>query len=173
REKFGYRTSLRTGFVQKFLYPELGERVTYNDAPDATVIYPGGKTTAAANGFAKVQARFEYDPVDAKYYRYQYGDKHIDAETGEQLKYDNVVFQYVDGIVRDSHDYLGFGVMGGSNDKCIVFTGGKMVEGTWVRTDVFGPAKYYDSEGNEIVLNTGKTWVCTIWNDYADDVVIE
>lgn len=173
RDEFGYRTTLRMGFQKKFLYPENGERVTYDSAPDASVLYPGGKTSTAANGFSKVQARFEYNPDDGKYYRYQYGGPHIDLETGDQLKYDNVVFQYVDGIVRDSHDYLGFGPLGGSNDKCIVFTAGKMIEGKWVRTDVFGPAKYYDKDDNEITVNPGKTWVCTIWNDYADDVVIE
>ena len=173
RDDFGYRTTLRTGFEQKFTYPELGERVTYDDAPDATVLYPGGRTSTAANGFSKVQARFEYDPSDGKYYRFQYGDKHIDAETGNQLAYDNVIFQYVDGIVRDSHDYLGFGTIGGTDDRCIVFTAGKMVEGTWKRTDLFTPAKYYDKDGNEIVVNCGKTWICTIWNDYKDDVVIE
>lgn len=173
RDKFGYRTTLRTGFVQKFAYPELSERVTYDDMPDASVLYPGGKTGDAANGFSKVGARFEYNPEDGKYYRFQYGDKHIDLETGEQLKYDNVIFQYVDGIVRDSHDYLGFGAMGGSNDICKVFTAGKEIDGTWSRKDLFEPAKYYDKDGNEIVINCGKTWICTIWNDYADDVVIE
>jgi hypothetical protein len=173
RNNFGYRTTLRTGFEKKFLYPEDGGRVTYDDAPAATVLYPGGKSANAANGFARVQSRFEYNAEDGKYYRFQYGGPHIDLETGNQLKFDNVVFQYVDGIVRDSHDYLGFGVMGGSNDKCIVFTDGKMIEGKWARTDVFGPAKYYDNDGKEIMVNPGKTWICTIWNDYADDVVIE
>ncbi len=94
-------------------------------------------------------------------------------ETGNQLTYDNVIFQYVDGIVRDSHDYLGFGTVGGTNDICKVFTAGKEIDGTWKREDIFSPAKYYDKDGNEIVINYGKTWICTIWNDYADDVVIE
>ncbi len=174
RDGFGYRTTLRMGFEKKFLYPEDGGRVTYDDAPSAMVLYPGGKESNKANGFAKVKARFEYNPEEGKYYRFQYGGPHIDLETGNQLKFDNVVFQYVDGIVRDSHDYLGFGTLsGGSNDKCIVFTNGKMIEGKWVRTDIFGPAKYYDNDGNEIMVNPGKTWVCTIWNDFADDVVIE
>ncbi|MCR5398285.1 MAG: DUF3048 domain-containing protein [Lachnospiraceae bacterium] len=173
RDKLGYRTTLRLGFVQKFLYPELGERVTYDDMPDATVLYPGGKSSGAANGFSRVQARFEYNPEDHKYYRFQYGGPHIDGETGNQLKYDNVVFQYVDGIVRDSHDYLGFGALGCDNNNCKIFTSGKVIEGTWTRDDMLGPAKYYDKDGNEIMVNYGKTWVCTIWNDYADDVVIE
>ncbi len=172
-EKFGYRTTLRTGFIHKFTYPELGERVSYDDAPKASVLYPGGKETGKANGYSKVQSRFEYNEADKKYYRFQYGDKHIDAETGNQLAYDNVVFQYCDGIVRDSNDYLAFGLIGEDVDKAIVFTDGKMIEGTWNRTQIYEPTKYHDKDGNEIELNTGKTWICIIWKDYADDVVIE
>lgn len=170
---FGYRTTLRTGFTPKFIYPELGSRATHDEGEDVTVIYPGGKNPSAKNGFAQVQARFEYNKDDQKYYRFQYGDKHIDKETGNQLKYDNVVLQYCDGMVRDSHDYLAFGLVGDNENKCQIFTNGKMVEGTWKRTELFEPAKYYDKDGNEIEVNRGKTWICIIWNDYAEDVVCE
>lgn len=172
-KEFGYRTTFRTGYQQKFTYCELDERVTWDDKRDATMLYPGGKTTDKANGFSKVGSRFEYNAEDGKYYRFQYGDKHIDGETGNQLAYDNVVFQYANGIVRDSKDYLGFGLVGDNVDKVQVFTNGKMTEGTWKRTEIYEPAKYYDLDGNEIVVNPGKTWICLIWNDYADDVVIE
>ena len=170
---FGYRTTLRTGFTPKFIYPEPGIRATHDEGDDVTVIYPGGKNPSAKNGFAQVQARFEYNKDDQKYYRFQYGDKHIDKETGNQLKYDNVVLQYCDGMVRDSHDYLAFGLVGDNENKCQIFTNGKMVEGTWKRTELFEPAKYYDKDGNEIEVNRGKTWICIIWNDYAEDVVCE
>ena len=172
-ENFGYRTTLRTGFTPKFIYPEPGIRATHDEGDDVTVIYPGGKNPSAKNGFAQVQARFEYNEEDQKYYRFQYGDKHIDKETGNQLKYDNVVLQYCDGMVRDSHDYLAFGLVGDNENKCQIFTNGKMVEGTWKRTELFEPAKYYDKDGNEIEVNRGKTWICIIWNDYAEDVVCE
>ncbi len=172
-EKFEYRTTLRTGFKTKFTYPELGDRVTYDNMPDATMLYPGGKETGKANGYSKVQSHFEYNPEDGKYYRFQYGDKHIDGESGEQLAYDNVIFQYCDGIVRDNNDYLAFGLIGEDVDKALVFTNGKMIEGTWNRTEIYEPTKYHDKDGNEIEVNTGKTWICIIWKDYADDVVVE
>lgn len=171
--EFGYRTTFRTGFQEKFKYCDLNDRVTYDNSPDATVMYPGGKDKSAKNGFASVEARFEYNADEGKYYRYQYGGPHIDGETGNQLTYDNVVFQYCDGFVRDSKDYLAFGLLGENVNKCQVFTNGKMVEGTWSRTEIYQPTKYYDADGNEIVVNPGKTWVCVIWNDYANDVVIE
>lgn len=174
-EKFGYRTILRQDYQPKFTFPEYGERVEYAGAKDATRLYPGGKETGKANGFSSVQARFEYNPEDGKYYRYEYGKEHIDGDTGEQLTYDNVIFQYVHGEVRDSHDYLAFGLMGDAGYKVQVFTNGKMVEGTWSRSDEtpYKPALYIDNNGKPITINTGKTWVCMIWDEYSDDVVIE
>lgn len=53
-----------------------------------------------------MQAWFEYNEKDGKYYRYQYGGPHIDESTGEQLAFDNVIFQYCYGEVRDENDYL-------------------------------------------------------------------
>ena len=50
--------------------------------------------------------------------------------------------------------------------KAFIFTNGKVIEGTWVRTNEQNPNMYYDENGNEIVLNQGKTWVCNIWRDY-------
>ena len=170
--EFGYRTTYRTGFKEKFTYCDLGERVALA-GDDVSVIYPGGKDKKGRNGFAAVSARFEYNAEDDKYYRYQYDGPHIDGETGNQLTYDNVIFQYCDGFVRDSKDYLAFGLLGNNENKCQVFAGGKMVEGTWARNEIYEPAKYYDKDGNEIVINPGKTWICVIWNDYADDVVLE
>ena len=170
-EKFGYRTTLRENYTSKFTFMDDGS--AYKDDVSATVLYPGGKETGLSNGFSRVQARFEYNEADGKYYRFQYGDKHIDEVTGEQLAVDNVIFQYCHGEVRDDHDYLAFGCHGDNGYKVQVFTKGKMKEGTWVRTEDGIPAKYYDLDGNPIPVSRGKTWVCIIWNDYADDVVIE
>lgn len=98
---------------------------------------------------------------------------HIDESTGEQLSYDNVIFQYCYGEVRDANDYLAFGCHGDNNMKVQVFTQGKMTEGTWSRYADTDPAYYVDKNGDPIQLSQGKTWICLIWDEYADDVVIE
>ena len=54
-----------------------------------------------------------------------------------------------------------------------MFNNGKMTEGTWSRYADTDPAYFMDAEGNPIEMNQGKTWVCIIWNTYAEDVVIE
>ena len=93
---------------------------------------------------------------------------------------DNVIFQYCNGEFRDEKGYMAFDVHGGwqegvdkSQYKAQVFTGGKMVEGTWSRYSDTDPAYYVDKNGDPIELNRGKTWVCLVWNDHADDVVLE
>ena len=172
-EKFKYRTALKDDYVAKFQFGEglTEDNLTY--AEDATILYPGGKTSDRPNGFSYVEARFEYNEKDGLYYRYQYGDKHIDELTGEQLAYSNVIFQYCHGEVRDKEDYLAFGCHGDEERMIRVFTQGKMVPGTWRREADDVPATYVDYYGDPIVLSPGKTWICIIWDEFRDDVVYE
>lgn len=172
-EKFGYRTSLKEDYIAKFQFGDTETSDNLKYAENATLLYPGGKSADKANGFSKVEARFEYNEEDGLYYRYQYGDKHIDELTGEQLTYSNVIFQYCHGEVRDAQDYLAFGCHGDENRMVRVFTGGKMIPGVWSRTEDDSPATYTDYEGNPITLTPGKTWICIIWDEYSDDVVYE
>lgn len=180
-EKFQYSLTYHDTHKQKFAFAPYGEDADHADAPEATVLYPGGKETGVANGYSNVQARFEYNEEDGKYYRYQYGGEHIDELTGEQLAVDNVIFQYCHGEFRDDEGYMAFECHGGwqegdaesGNFRAQVFTGGKMIEGTWSRYADTDPALYVDEDGNPIELNRGKTWICIIWDEHADGVVIE
>ena len=174
-ERLGHRTYLRQDYVAKFQFETQDSPIKFVNAEDATMIYPGGKTADKGNGFSRVEARFEYNEQDKKYYRYQYGGEHIDELTGEQLVYDNVIFQYCHGEVRGNpkDDYLAFGCHGDEGMMVRVFTQGKMIPGTWSKMTNDGPASYVDEEGNPIVLSPGKTWVCIIWDEYGDDVVYE
>lgn len=181
-EKFGYSLTYHENtHKKKFTFAPQGEIADYPSEQDALVLYPGGKSTGIGNGYSNVQARFEYNAKDGKYYRYQYGGAHIDELTGEQLAVDNVIFQYCHGEFRDSNGYMSFLCHGGwepgvdhkDGYKVQVFTKGKMIEGTWSRYQDTDPALYVDQDGNPIELNRGKTWICLIWNEHADDVVIE
>ncbi|MCI8994520.1 MAG: DUF3048 domain-containing protein [Lachnospiraceae bacterium] len=170
-EKKGYRTERKEEFPRKFRFAPDGQVVTYEGYPDATFLQPGG--TGGKNGFGGVKATFQYNEGDHLYYRSTYGNPHMDELTGKQVSVKNVIFQYCEGNVLDAKDYLSFATqrVGG---KCTVFTEGKMVEGSWSNPGELGtPARYYDTEGNEIMLNTGTTFICIIWEDYANDVVIQ
>ena len=170
-EKKGYDMTMPEDYEGKFKFADVGDIAEYEDYPDATFLQPGG--TGGKNGFGGVKATFEYNASDKLYYRSTYGNPHMDELSGEQVAVTNVIFQYCDGTVLDSKDYLHFATQSEKND-CIVFTNGNMIEGYWSNPGELGtPARYYEKNGEEITLNTGKTFVCIIWKDYADDVVIK
>lgn len=168
-ERLGYDWNYDDAYVRPFLFAADGVTADYPDNEDARLIYPGGESGDNASGYGAYHPYFEYHEDDHLYYRYQDGKAQIDEYNNEQLAVSNIIFQYSNGEVRDAHDYLAFGVHG--EGEAVVFTNGKVIKGTWQRHGGdFTPAKYVDENGEEIVMNQGKTWICTIWNDYAEFV---
>ncbi len=172
-ERLDYDWKYDDAYVPPFTFVADGGKAqdNYKDADTATMIYPGG-TEGNRGGYGAYSPYFEYHEEDGLYYRYQDGKKQIDEIDGSQLTAANVVFQYCHGEVRDDHDYLAFGVHG--EGDAIVFTGGKVIKGTWKRFDGDAtPAKFYDEDGEEIIFNQGKTWICNIWEEFGEFVKYE
>ena len=167
-EHFNYSKEYRDSFVQAFTFANDGWPATYEDCDDATKIYPGGSTGSNKSGYGSHRPVFEYNEEDGLYYRYQYDAAQIDEYNNEQLAVANVVFKICHGIVREptSYDYLAFGVHG--TGDAYVFTNGKVIKATWKRERDSDPNLFYDENGNEIIFNQGKTWICNIWDEYAD-----
>lgn len=167
-ERLSYDWDYDDAYVPPFTFAaeEVRAEDNYQDAESATKIMPGG-TEGNQGGYGAYTPYFEYHEDDGLYYRYQDGKEQTDEIDGSQLAVSNVVFQYCHGEVRDDHDYLAFGVHGGGD--AIVFTGGKVIKGTWKRYDGDAtPAKFYDENGEEIIFNQGKTWICNIWQEYGE-----
>lgn len=108
---------------------------------------------------------FEYNEEDGLYYRSQHlsGAKdgpHIDGATGEQLKFKNILIQntYYEEL---SDGYLVFQCHDTTRDGWY-FTNGRGIHVTWEKDFDYGATRYYDDNGNEIVMNTGKTMVCIV-----------
>lgn len=173
-ERLGYEWEHSDSFVPPFTFAADGVRAEdhYSKMESASTIYPGG-TSGNKGGYGAYTPYFAYNETDQRYYRYQDGKPQIDEYADqEQLAVSNVVFQYCHGEVRDDHDYLAFGVHG--EGEAIVFTGGKVIHGSWERYDGDDtPAKFYDDQGEEIIFNQGKTWICNIWQEYGEYVKYE
>lgn len=171
-DRLGYDWNYDADYVPPFLFAADETVADYKDNDDAALVYPGGKSGANSGGYGSYHPYFEYHEDDHLYYRYQDGSKQIDEHTGNQLAVSNVIFQYCHGEVRDSHDYLAFGVHG--EGDALVFTNGKVIKGTWERYDGdFTPAKFLDEKGEEIIMNQGKTWICNIWDEFGEFVEYE
>ncbi len=171
-QKLKYETEYRDTFEQAFTFANDGYPATYEDKKDATLVIPGGKEKNRG-GYSNSECYFEYNKEDGLYYRYQYGGPHIDEMNGEQLTCSNIVFKICHGEVHEptDKDYLAFGVHG--TGEAYVFTAGKVIKGTWERTSDNAANMFYDENGNEIIFNQGKTWICNIWKEYSEHIYFE
>ncbi|MCR4924190.1 MAG: DUF3048 domain-containing protein [Lachnospiraceae bacterium] len=169
-KKLGYREDHYEGFESKFKFCGLDEEVTNEGGLDAKYMAPNYKIN---------KPWFEYNEKTGKYDRFQYDGPQIDDLTGEQISYDNVIFQYNKWAQLDEKDYLAFDCHSGGLIQ--YFTKGKYVVGQWQRdldavkdgnVDL-APVKYYDMDGNEIEVNNGKTFICVIQDTDMENVTIK
>lgn len=137
---------------------------------DDEIDLPGAEASVVKPGYFVNEPWFEYNPEDKLYYRYQYGDAQIDELTGEQLAYKNIILQYSSWRKYDENGYLNIDVDEPNAGKYIV--NGKAIDITWKKHTPWGATFYYDANGNQITLDTGKTWVCIIQDSYIERVEI-
>lgn len=130
----------------------------YSDAIDANKI-------DLANAYTVTKTYFEYNEEDGLYYRFQgmqSGDKkHIDGANNQQLAFKNILIQFTYYETRDAEGYLSFQCHDNTQDGWY-FTNGKGIHVTWEKTADYSPTRYFDDNGNEIELNTGKTNICIV-----------
>lgn len=159
-EKKGYRTVHKDDYTGQFLFSDGEEGITLNgsDAYAMQTSYPNSKTW------------FEYDAESGLYKRFHYKREHVDGETGEQLAYTNVIFQFVPGRVIDGKGRMEFDTVG--SGKAIYFTGGKCADITWKKDSLESSTHFYDANGSQLVMNTGKTSICIITTESADRIGI-
>ncbi len=99
-----------------------------------------------------------YNAGDGKYYKNIHGGPQKDAITGSQISFANIIVQNTKWQTMDKKGYLGFSMIDSTEDG-YYFTKGKGIHIHWKKTGEYTPTRYYDDAGNEIELNTGKTYI--------------
>lgn len=116
--------------------------------------------------YPMTKSYFKYNETDGLYYRYQNlaggtDGPHVDAANDEQLAFKNVIIQNTYYEVRDEKGYLAYQCIDNSRDGWF-FTEGKAIHINWVKESDYGATRYYDDDGKEITLNTGKTMILIV-----------
>jgi hypothetical protein len=107
-------------------------------------------------------------------YRYsEYGSEYKDAGNGEYMEFTNVIIQECKYEQYDDNGYMNFWVKDNAGMAGYYITGGEAIPVTWSKQDDIYPTKYYDADGNEITLNTGKTYIALVADDVWDELVVE
>lgn len=123
--------------------------------------------------FPHNDSELHYDAETQLYYYSEYGDPHLDPQNDNaQLCFKNVLLQSCPYLVYDENGYFGFYAVSTGNEGYYI-TNGHAIKVTWSKTSETSPTRYFDEDGNEITINTGKTYVGFVPDDDWKDLVIE
>lgn len=142
---------------------------------------PDGGTPASAIEIRYIGANafWRFDPITGGYMRSTDGVAHLDANTGHQLNFKNVV---VVGAHHEDTDILEDLVGGGHYSIQIqvwgegpvsIFRDGQRFEGRWRRESPNDMLTFYDADGNFLPLAPGKTFVELVPLGFTGLVVTE
>ena len=161
---YGYSDKYRDGYAdeQHYLFAD-------DEAPNTLNQYADSITAAKVDmslAYPVTNCYFIYNEKTGLYDRYQHLSRdvdgpHIDLANDQQLSFKNILVQNTYYEVRDQKGYLAFQCHDTTRDGWF-FTNGKGIHVTWKKASDYGATRYYDDDGNEILLNTGKTMVCIL-----------
>ncbi|MDO4799708.1 MAG: DUF3048 C-terminal domain-containing protein, partial [Bacillota bacterium] len=146
-ERLGYRPQSEPQFLR---FGEAGD----GDMADYLGIRYRAATDYDPTGY---YVEFYYDAASNLYKRYMNGEEHRDAASNELLTCSNVIVQIAGHHQLDREGRLAIDVIGGGFGH--FFRDGKVYPITWRKNALKDPTKYYDAEGQEVLLALGKTWI--------------
>lgn len=155
-DSLGYSATHRDEYYQPDHFQFATGTNTLADASDAI----SANVIDLSDCYPVSKSYLEYNAADGLYYKSLHGEAQIDAATGQQLTFSNVIIQTTYWEKRDEK-YLAFQMHDTTRTGYFV-TQGKAIPVRWEKTNDYGPTRYYDMQGNEIQLNTGKTYIAVV-----------
>ena len=128
---------------------------------------PKAKTISIEISSPLYNVSYTYDAKNNYYPRKLAGKAHTDEKSGKQIK-PKVVIVLITKKTQDGI-YSVYRTSGVGN--VIVFQDGDVIKGTWEKADDKKPLIFKDSEGHDLKLNPGQTWITAVGN--ADAVTIK
>lgn len=128
----------------------------------AEEVVQGPGVTVSFSAATSYIATWTHDPQTNTYTRTQ-GKTLFTTAEGTQISVQNVAvivtdMEVVDAVGRRHVRTVGEGT-------AYVFQDGKMIEGTWKKPSATERLRFYGKDGEEVVMNAGKTWIEVVEND--------
>lgn len=152
--------------------PAFGERMSFSsEAP------PGGTSASQISlNFLWENVTWTYDPTTNRYLRYAAGVAHNDGNTNQQVSARNIVVPFVNHVddqniceeIRNNQCHLlSVEVQLWGQGNVAIFRDGQRYDGIWKREGRNDMLTFYDTEGNQIPLQIGNSWIelMSIWYD--------
>lgn len=124
--------------------------------------------------FPHNSSRLQYNESTGTYDYYEYGKAHTDPQhDNAQLTFKNLLIQDTTFSQLDENGYMIYNAIDSGRDAYYI-TNGKAIEVTWIKAGESDPTIYLNKQtGEQIELNTGKTYVALVPSDSWDDIVIK
>ena len=145
-----YRTEIGEDYKSPFKFNDKAKNLS---APcnELTVSYSSGYTYT-----------YTYDKENNVYRSTLNGNKFVDSE-GTQQNFENIIICYTNiSSMNDSKGRVDFDL---SEGKGIYASNGSYTEITWKKGDSADMMKFYNKNGDELSLNTGRTYIGILDND--------
>ena len=155
--QYGTRTTHRTdGYDYGLRFTDDAAPVNGEAAGSLRIVFPTNKIT-----------EFAYDAEKGGYTSTQWYRDYTDANTGESVAFENVLVLYSPtavGIDVKNHSSI---YTYDYQDAGYFFNGGYAEPITWSRGGVNEPFRYYASDGSELQLGVGKTYIAFVSEYYG------
>lgn len=147
-ERMEYSTEHDADYAQTMVFAEDGTPADGEDGEHFTVWY--------SEDFKS--SEFTYDAEAGAYGMHQWGEDLYDANTDEQIFFENVIIIVTTIYPYDdaAHQYVDFE----SGGEGYFFSGGKYIPITWEKPEVGAPFEYRDENGELVTFGVGSTFVC-------------
>ena len=127
------------------------------------------EVTVKFSGYAT--AYFDYDAASGKYLKSEaltsksnklnYKEKQIDQNDGKQIAVDNVFVLFADVHLYEGSDKL-MDVEYQKGGSGYYISGGTRTDINWSKSSYKNPFQFKKSDGSELQVNPGKSWVCIV-----------
>lgn len=116
---------------------------------------------------------FKYDADEGVYYRWQFIDeKHMDNTANVQVSFTNILVLYLPVVdTKDDKGHKDVETVGSGEGYYLTMGGSEAI--TWEKSDEDEPIKLYDSKGDELLINRGKTFFQICSTSMKDTTVIK
>lgn len=109
--------------------------------------------------------RYQWDAESNTYARQQGGIAHLDRERGQIAPNVVIAMQVPHDIIAESNGFRYPNVIG--SGKAWIFQNGTITDATWSKANDKTQVTFQDSNGKEVALNPGQTWISAIRTDSA------
>lgn len=115
-----------------------------------------------------------YNKDTQTYDYYEYGNYHVDAgDDNKVTSFKNVILQSCSFVELDSNGYLTYNVVGSGSDGYYI-TNGEAIPITWSKNSETDITVFKNkATGEEITLNTGKTYIALVPSDTWSQVSVK